>query len=137
MTTHHRPDGRVAEAGGAWFVLPTVIYCEDPGHPLAQSEFLFPFVSVVETRRDELVDQMGPSLVVTALTDDPQLQQELLTSTNVERLNLGDYPTSRVAWDQPHEGNLFEHLYRQRALQGPGPELATKAEAQAPAGTPG
>ena len=33
------------------------------GHPLAQSEILFPFVSVVETRRDELVDQMLLSTV--------------------------------------------------------------------------
>ena len=35
--------------------------------------------------------------------------------------------TSRVDWDQPHEGNLFEHLYRQRALQGL--ELAATAVA--------
>jgi hypothetical protein len=24
----------------------------------------------------------------------------------------------RVQWEQPHEGNLFEFLYRRRALQG-------------------
>jgi hypothetical protein len=23
-----------------------------------------------------------------------------------------------VSWDQPHEGNLFEHLWARRALQG-------------------
>jgi len=23
----------------------------------------------------------------------------------------------QVAWDQPHEGNLFEFLYRRRALE--------------------
>jgi hypothetical protein len=23
----------------------------------------------------------------------------------------------QIAWDQPHEGNLFEHLYARRALQ--------------------
>jgi hypothetical protein len=33
----------------------------------------------------------------------------------VERLNFGALPTGVVSWDQPHEGNLFEHLYRQRA----------------------
>ena len=26
-------------------------------------------------------------------------------------------PTCQLSWDQPHEGNLFEHLYRQRAFQ--------------------
>lgn len=120
MTDRYRPDGRVAEAGGCAFVLPTVVYCSDPDHPLASSEFLFPFVSVVESARDDLVSRMGPSLVVSALTEDEALRHELLCATNVERLNLGPLPTSRVSWDQPHEGNLFEHLYRQRAIQGPG-----------------
>jgi hypothetical protein len=23
----------------------------------------------------------------------------------------------KIAWDQPHEGNLFEHLYARRAFQ--------------------
>ena len=133
MTARHRPEGRVAAAGGAWFVLPTVIYCDSPEHPLAQSEFLFPFVAVVEVAHDELIRRMGPSLVVTALTEDPELRRELLTATNVERLNLGNFATSQVAWDQPHEGNLFEHLYRQRALQGPGAETAGAAT-QTPVG---
>jgi hypothetical protein len=26
-------------------------------------------------------------------------------------------PTTRVSWDQPHEGNLFDFLYRRRALE--------------------
>ena len=38
-------------------------------------------------------------------------------SRQVERLNLGSLPTSRVSWEQPHEGNLFTHLYRRRAFQ--------------------
>ncbi len=128
MTARHRGDAnRVAEAGGCWFVLPTVIFCEDPNHPLASAEYLFPFVSVVEVPQDELLHKMGPSLVVTGLTEDPNFRRELLTATNVERLNLGAsgargagaaIPTSKIAWDQPHEGNLFEHLYRQRSFQG-------------------
>jgi len=43
---------------------------------------------------------------------------DLMTSTHIERLNIGPYPTNRVQWEQPHEGNLFEFLYRRRALQG-------------------
>jgi hypothetical protein len=35
----------------------------------------------------------------------------------VNRLNLGPISTMQIAWDQPHEGNLFEHLYVRRALQ--------------------
>jgi hypothetical protein len=57
--------------------------------------------------------------VVTALTEEPEWIDALLRAVDVERLNLSPVPTSHVAWDQPHEGNLFEHLYRQRALQAP------------------
>ena len=56
-------------------------------------------------------------VVATALTQEPGLRRELLEARHVDRLNLGSVPTSRISWDQPHEGNLFEHLYRQRALQ--------------------
>ena len=35
----------------------------------------------------------------------------------VDRLNLGAIPTTRIGWDQPHEGNLFDHLYGRRAIQ--------------------
>jgi hypothetical protein len=74
---------------------------------------------------------MGSSLVVTALTHDADLTRELLAAVNIERLNLAPVPTSHVAWDQPHEGNLFDHLYRQRALQTAetGPELRPAAAA--------
>ena len=41
----------------------------------------------------------------------------LTASSDIHRLNLGPVPTSRVEWDQPHEGNLFEFLYARRALQ--------------------
>ncbi len=119
LTARHRPDGRVAEAGGCWFVLPTVVWCDDPGHPLAQSEFLFPFVSVVEVATEELLTRLGPTLVATLLSDDPELRRRALSCPAIDRLNLGPLPTSRVSWDQPHEGNLFEFLYRQRAFQAP------------------
>jgi hypothetical protein len=36
---------------------------------------------------------------------------------DIGRLNLGPIPTTVLQWDQPHEGNLFEHLYQQRAFQ--------------------
>jgi hypothetical protein len=60
----------------------------------------------------------GPTLAVTAITNDQALLARLLASPLVQRLNLGPMPTFQVSWDQPHEGNLFEHLYVRRALQG-------------------
>jgi len=68
-------------------------------------------------RPDELPGAMGPTLALTAITDDAELRRRLLASPLVQRLNLGSMPTMRIAWDQPHEGNLFEHLYLRRAIQ--------------------
>ena len=108
---------RVAEAGGCTFLNPTLIHVDNYEHPLANGEYLFPFAAVVETPQQELVERIGPTLVATALTEDEQLIQQLLASPHVERLNLGPIPTNKLSWDQPHEGNLFDFLYQQRALQ--------------------
>ncbi len=108
---------RVVELDGCTFLRPTVIWCEDVEHPLANIEFPFPFVSVVEVSRRELVRSIGETLVVTAITEDASLRGELVSTPLIDRLNLGAVPTNQISWDAPHEGNLFEHLYRQRAFQ--------------------
>ena len=113
----HRDGPRQRDVGGAPYLLPTVVHCDSVEHPLARTEFLFPFTSVVEVPRERLVSDMGPSLVVTAITKDAGLVDELKRSDHVDRLNLGPVPTSHVEWDQPHEGNLFEFLYERRAIQ--------------------
>lgn len=117
VTAGLRGAGRVASVDGCTFLLPTVIRCDDPGHPLAACEFLFPFAAVVELPQQEMLGRIGPTLVASAVTGDEGFVAELLACRSIDRLNLGPIPTSRVSWDQPHEGNLFEHLYRQRALQ--------------------
>jgi len=72
---------------------------------------------VIEAPPTELPDALGSSLVVTAVTRDPQLIQQLISSPLIDRLNIGPIPTWQVKWDQPHEGNLFDHLYSRRAFQ--------------------
>lgn len=108
---------RVATLNDATYLLPTVVHCQSPDHPLANREFLFPFASVVEVDPRELPERLGPTLVVTALTEDQRLIEKLIASPLVDRLNIGPIPTMKIAWDQPHEGNLFEHLYARRAFQ--------------------
>ncbi|MCA1629496.1 MAG: hypothetical protein LC774_03835 [Acidobacteria bacterium] len=76
-----------------------------------------PFASVVKVKSDELPEALGASLVVTALTNDEDLIGKLLSSPFVDRLNVGALQTNQLCWDQPHEGNLFEHLYARRAFQ--------------------
>jgi hypothetical protein len=95
---------------------PTIVRCDSFGHPLANREFLFPYASVIAVPQSEMLKQIGPSLVVTALTRDAAFQERLLESKLIERLNLGPIPTMRISWDQPHEGNMFEFLYKRRAI---------------------
>jgi acyl-CoA reductase-like NAD-dependent aldehyde dehydrogenase len=111
---------RVVELDGCTFLRPTVIWCSDPSHSLARAEYLFPFVSVVELPQDEMPEAAGETLVGTLISEDERFRARLMNARNVDRLNLGAIPTSHISWDQPHEGNLFEHLYRQRALQATG-----------------
>ena len=91
--------------------------CESFAHPLANREFLFPYASVLDVPQSEMLSQIGPSLVVTAITKDPQFRQALVESTLIDRVNLGPISTMQISWDQPHEGNLFEFLYRRRSLE--------------------
>jgi acyl-CoA reductase-like NAD-dependent aldehyde dehydrogenase len=117
FTARYRDCPRLIESHGMTFLLPTVIWCENSEHPLANSEFLFPFVSVVQVPQDELLERIGPTLTLTAITKDPTFTRNLLAAPHINSLNLGLIPTTQISWTQPGEGNLFEHLYRQRSLQ--------------------
>ena len=103
--------------GSGVYLRPTIVRCESFAHPLSNKEFLCPYASVVELPQAEMLAHIGPSLVVTALTRDPAFQAELLASPLIERLNLGPVSTMKIAWDQPHEGNMFEFLYRRRSIE--------------------
>lgn len=123
VTAKYRKGSRLVEKHGATYLLPTVIRCDSASHPLANREFLFPFVSVVQMTEEEAAaapECFGQTLVVTALTGDQGAIDRLLGSDLVGRLNLGPIQTNRIVWDQPHEGNLFDHLYARRAFQQAG-----------------
>jgi acyl-CoA reductase-like NAD-dependent aldehyde dehydrogenase len=132
VTLDHRPTGRLATFDGCTYLQPTLILCDSPEHPLANREFLFPFAAVVAVSPDEMrrmPEAMGKTLVVTALTRDTQLIDRLLASPLVDRLNVGAIPTNKISWDQPHEGNLFEHLYARRSFQQAAETVLAAADA--------
>ncbi len=116
LTAKYRGD-RLVEVDGCTFLLPTLVWCERADHPLASAEYLFPFCSVVELPSEEIPRQMGPTLVASVLSEDENLIETLFASNHIDRINAGPLPTTSIRWDQPHEGNLFELLYHQRAVQ--------------------
>ena len=116
-TARYRTGPRKVSFEGAVYLRPTTVLCNSFAHPLANREFLFPYASVVQVPQADVLSQIGSSLVVTAITQDAAFRSALLESPLIDRLNLGSISTMQVAWDQPHEGNLFEFLYRRRALE--------------------
>ena len=121
---------RLALFEGRSYLMPTLIYCDSWDHPLCNTEFMFPFASVVELAQDEVLDTIGPTLVVSAITRDKAFTKRLLRCKDIQRLNLGPAPTSSAQWDQPHEGNLFEFLYQRRAIHHAPPEIPEFAGAR-------
>lgn len=117
VTASLRSGSRLVVFEGSTYLLPTVVLCDGAQHALANREFLFPFASVVQVKPEQLPEVLGPSLAVALITDDEELKSRFLTRSTAHRLNLGDIPTPHIGWDQPHEGNLFEHLYLRRAIQ--------------------
>ena len=116
VTANYRNGPRKLEFEGGIYLRPTIVLCESFAHPLANREFLCPYASVVEVPQGEMLRQIGPSLVVTAITKDPAFREQLLESPLIERLNLGPISTMKISWDQPHEGNMFEFLYKRRSI---------------------
>jgi hypothetical protein len=117
VTASYRKGPRKVLFEGGTYLRPTIVRCDSFAHPLANREFLFPFASVVQVPQKQILHAIGPSLVVSAITDDSQFQQQLLESPLIQRLNLGNIPTTRISWEQPHEGNMFEFLYQRRAIE--------------------
>ena len=117
VTAKYRTGPRLVTLNGAVYLRPTIVRCDSIAHPLAIREYPFPYASVLEVPQAEIVESIGPSLVVTAITRDERLIQQLMESPHIDRLNIGPLSTMQVSWDQPHEGNLFELLYKRRAIQ--------------------
>jgi acyl-CoA reductase-like NAD-dependent aldehyde dehydrogenase len=118
VTAKYRDEApRLVKQGRADYLLPTVLHCESPDAAAAKKEYMFPFVTVVACPEAKMLEAMGPTLVCTALTNDPALRRKLIDAVHVDRLNIGPVPTTQLNWLQPHEGNLIDFLFRARAFQ--------------------
>ena len=108
---------RLVEKERCRYLRPVVIHCDSPESTLANTEFMFPFVSVVRCPQTEMLKRIGSTLVGSAISYDKSFQRQLMDAPQIDRLNLGPVPTIQLDWLQPHEGNIVEFLFRPRAFQ--------------------
>jgi acyl-CoA reductase-like NAD-dependent aldehyde dehydrogenase len=108
---------RLVEMERCGYLRPVVLHSDSPDPELANTEFMFPFVSVVRCPQDQMLSRIGPTLVCSAITGDRQWQRKLIDAHHIDRLNIGPLPTIKLDWLQPHEGNIVEFLFRPRAFQ--------------------
>jgi acyl-CoA reductase-like NAD-dependent aldehyde dehydrogenase len=115
MTSKFGP--RLEEQERCAYIRPWVIHCNSPERAAAHTEYMFPYVTVVECPQDQMIDRIGQALVASAITGDKAWEHQLIEATNIDRLNIGPIPTLKLDWLQPHEGNIVDFLFRARAFQ--------------------
>jgi len=108
---------KLIERSHCAYLRPMVVHADSPDRAVAMKEYMFPFVSVVECPQAEMMRRIGPTLVGTVITRDPQLIQAAGRNVHIDRLNIGPIATNRLNWLQPHEGNIIDFMFRSRAYQ--------------------
>jgi acyl-CoA reductase-like NAD-dependent aldehyde dehydrogenase len=110
---------RLVEKERCAYLRPWVIHCDGPERAIANTEYMFPYVTVVQCPQEQMIEKIGQTLVGSAITNDEAWERQLLDATNIDRLNIGPIPTIKLDWLQPHEGNIVDFLFRARAFQTP------------------
>jgi len=121
VSAKYRGGDRLVKLERCDYLRPTVLHCDSTEPTLANTEYMFPFVSVVRCPQAEMIRKIGTTLVGSAITKDEKWSQQLLDATNIDRLNVGAVKTIALNWLQPHEGNIIDFLFRARAFQNSPP----------------
>ena len=82
------------------------------GNVAGFGEALYAHRDVLPTYRAHNEQAMAHAAIAYAKA---HFRRRMMACDDVDRLNIGPVPTFKLSWDQPHEGNLFEFLYRRRA----------------------
>ncbi len=121
VTAKYRNGPRLVKQERCDYLRPTLLHCTSTEPEISKAEYMFPFAAVVDCPQANMIKQIGPTLVCTAITKDAKFSQELLDATHIDRLNIGPIKTVALNWLQPHEGNIIDFLYRNRAFQNSPP----------------
>ncbi len=115
MTADYGP--RLIEKERCAYLRPMIVHANSAECGVASKEYMFPFSSVVQCSQADMIKKIGSTLVCTAITKNEAWIDELVNAVHIDRLNVGAIPTNRLNWLQPHEGNLIDFLFRNRAVQ--------------------
>lgn len=108
---------RLVEMERCAYMRPMIVHCESPENEIAKKEYMFPFSTVVQCPEDQFLKKIGQTLVGTVLSNNEKLVKAATDATHIDRLNIGAIPTTKLNWLQPHEGNIIDFLFRNRAYQ--------------------
>ena len=121
VTAKYRGGPRLVKKERCDYLRPTVLHCTSPDLELANTEYMFPFVSVVDCPQEQMLKSIKQTLVCTGITENAKFSRQLLDATHIDRLNIGPIKTIALNWLQPHEGNIVDFLFRARAFQNSPP----------------
>ncbi|MEU0518330.1 aldehyde dehydrogenase family protein [Streptosporangium sp. NPDC006007] len=102
---------------GSAVLRPAVFLLDRADAPQARIEMGFPCVWVAPWRREG--DWMAPlrdTLSLTAFTDDVDLIDALVAEPTIDKVQIGNHPTTWTRPGMPHEGYLGDFLMRSKAV---------------------
>jgi hypothetical protein len=89
---------------------------DNPFAEQANIELAFPCVWVAPWTREAGIAPLKHTLVLTAVTRDEELLDELLTEPTIKNLYIGNHPTYWMEPGIPHDGYLGKFLMRSKAV---------------------
>jgi hypothetical protein len=110
-------DQVVAALSDSWAALrPAVHLLAKPDVAKLNVELPFPCVWVSPWSRADGLKPLRHSLVISAITDDDDLIDDLLAEPTIANVYCGHHPTHHTAPDIPHDGFLADFLMRNKGF---------------------
>ncbi|MEV6479343.1 aldehyde dehydrogenase family protein [Streptomyces sp. NPDC051576] len=109
--------GFVDELGDGSAVLrPVVHQVDSAGAPQVGVEVPFPCVWVAPWSRDDGIEPLRDTLVLTVVTEDEALVDALVDEPTISNVHIGAHPTHWHRPGLPHDGHLGEFLMRSKTV---------------------
>jgi hypothetical protein len=110
-------DQVVAPLGDGYATLrPAVHLLDTPDVAKLNVELPFPCVWVAPWSRSDGLEPLRHSLVISAITDDDDLIEDLLADPSIANVYGGQHPTHYTAPEIPHDGFLADFLMRNKGF---------------------